>query len=147
MSSAISIKNGFLLAGLINIISPLVTSKFFTDENLSLIDPEAFSILGLILVMLWGLAYCSVANNWKNNPALIMVFAIEKLLYAFYWIYWSTTVQPNFSSFFSESFFIGLFYSSYGLLDAIFATFFLFAFWKANKAFNSSDKTCTTNDS
>lgn len=134
MKRAIYIRNGFLLAGLINILGPTLASSFFTDPTLSTIDPGAFSTLGLIIIMIWGLAYWSVANRWQQVTWLVAVFALEKLVFAFYWLSW--VVQPGIdvASIFAESLLVGLFYSSYGPLDGLISLFFFVVFLKARQA-------------
>ncbi len=40
------------------------------------VDPDVFSRMGQIVVVLWGLAYCPVASTYKHVPWLIAVFAV-----------------------------------------------------------------------
>lgn len=78
------VSKGFLLAGLMN-MSVLVSSKFFTNPVIEKYDPVLMSNFGLLMILLWGLAYISVSNNFDKVKWLVGVFAIEKFVYGFLW--------------------------------------------------------------
>jgi hypothetical protein len=117
---------GFWLAGAYNIFGVLIVSKFFTNSLLSFLDPAVFSLVGLIAIILWGLAYCSVARSYQSSPYLVLVFFIEKMLYTTTWLMWLSTNGNKLPSLFAESPLTATFYSTYGAGDFIFAMFFLF---------------------
>jgi hypothetical protein len=77
---------GFWLAGAYNIFGVLIFSNFFRNSLLSSLDPAVFSSVGLIAIILWGLAYCSVARSYQSSPYLVLVFFIEKMLYTTTWL-------------------------------------------------------------
>jgi hypothetical protein len=69
---------GFLLAGAWNVLGMLSFSKFFTNRLLASFDLAVFSWLGQIAVVLWGLAYLSIAKAYPYVPWLLVVFFVEK---------------------------------------------------------------------
>jgi len=76
-----SAREGFFLAGLYNFIGILGFTQFFTDTTLMDNDPIVFSWLGQISILLWGLAYWSVAKHFWQVPVLLWIFCVEKLVY------------------------------------------------------------------
>ncbi len=88
MLSRQSAIQGFILAGIYNLVGILGFTQFFTDRTLMENDPIVFSWLGQIAIILWGLAYLSVARSFWNVPYLVVVFCLEKMLYAGAWLYW-----------------------------------------------------------
>jgi len=54
-----TIKKGFVLAGLFN-MTVLVFSRFFTNSVIPESDPVVMSNFGLVMIVVWGLAYISV---------------------------------------------------------------------------------------
>jgi hypothetical protein len=75
-----TISKGFIIAGLMN-MSVLVFSKFFTNSVIPQSDPDVMSNFGLLMMLIWGLAYISVAKTYHNNKWLVVVFTIEKVIY------------------------------------------------------------------
>ncbi len=124
------ITKGFWLAGAFNVIGVLVFSKIFTNDLLSSLDPVVFSWLGLVAIMLWGFAYCSVARSYQFVPYLLLVFFVEKMIYTMTWVKWLTKNGSTLPSLFSESPLTATFYSIYGAGDFVFGLFFL---WVAIK--------------
>lgn len=124
------ITKGFWLAGAYNILGVLLFSKLFTNSLLSTLDPAVFSWLGLVAVMLWGLAYCSVARSYQAVPHLLLVFVLEKMIYTATWLMWLIRNGRTLPSLFSESPLTATYYSIYGAGDFIFGLFFL---WVALK--------------
>lgn len=126
------IKYGFYLAGFANIAGVLNATKFFTNDIIMKVDPEVMSKFGLIMIIVWGLAYLSVAKSFTKVKWLILVFAIEKLCYGLYWTKWilNNDMEVITKKYPSTS----LFYSTYGINDWIFFVFFSYVFiWLITK--------------
>jgi hypothetical protein len=126
------ITKGFWSAGAFNIAAILVFSKFFTNSLLSSLDPIVFSWLGLVAIILWGFAYCSVANSYQSVPYLVLVFVIEKMVYTVAWLMWLANNGGTLPSLFAESPLTAVAFASYGAADFVFGLFFL---WAAIKGF------------
>jgi len=124
------ITKGFWIAGAFNIVGVLIFSKCFTNALLSSIDPMVFSWFGLVGIILWGLAYCSVARCYSFVPYLILVFFVEKMVYSIIWMMWLFKHGDMLPSIFTESPLTATFYSIYGAGDFMFGLFFL---WVALK--------------
>ncbi|WP_339697767.1 hypothetical protein [Algoriphagus aquimarinus] len=120
-----TISKGFVTAGLMN-MAVLVFSRFFTNPVIPEFDPVVMSNFGLLMIVVWGLAYISVAKNYHHVKWLVGVFAIEKLIYGFIWIKWM--LNNNVSDVFEKDIMAGIFYSVYGVNDWIFFIFFSFVF-------------------
>ncbi len=119
------ITKGFILAGIMN-LSVLVFSRFFTNPVMAETDPVVASNFGLLMIVIWGLAYISVAKQYHQVKWLIAVFAIEKLIYGFVWIQW---MLNNFvSDVFEKDVMAGLFFTIYGINDLLFCVFFSVVF-------------------
>ena len=97
---------------------------------LSSLDPAVFSWLGLVAVMLWGFAYCSVARSYPFVPYLLLVFFVEKMVYTLTWVRWLIKNGHTLPALFSESPLTATFYAIYGPGDFAFGLFFL---WVAIK--------------
>ncbi len=121
-----TITKGFILAGLMNIIGVLANSRFFTNAVIPAIDPVVMSNFGLLMIVIWGLAYISVAKNFDKVKWLVGVFAIEKFIYGFIWTKW--ILNNNLSTVFEKDTSAGIFYAIYGINDWIFFVFFLLVF-------------------
>ena len=117
---------GFRLAGAANIVGVLVFSLAFTNERLIKLNPAVLSRFGLISIMLWGLAYLSVASSYTAVPFLIGVFALEKLIYVVSWLVWIREHGQELPSLFTESPLTATFYTFYGPNDFIFGVFFAY---------------------
>lgn len=118
------IELGFLAAGAYNVLGMLSVSHGFTNEHLARVDPDVFSWLGQIAVILWGLAYWSVTRTHRSVPALIAVFAIEKLVYGVVWLRWMSLHAAELPRIAAESAQTASFYGSYGAGDLVFFVFF-----------------------
>ncbi|MBK8517537.1 MAG: hypothetical protein IPL55_14995 [Saprospiraceae bacterium] len=129
-----TIKKGFVIAGLMN-MSVLVFSRFFTNSVIPEYDPVVMSNFGLLMIVVWGLAYISVANNFHNVKWLAVVFAVEKFIYGFVWIQWM--LNNNVSDVFAKDKMAGMFYAVYGINDWLFFIFFLLVFMKLIKSENT----------
>lgn len=129
-----TITKGFVLAGLFN-MTVLIFSRFFTNSVIPESDPIVMSNFGLLMIVVWGLAYISVAKNYYTVKWLVAVFAIEKLIYGFIWIKWM--LNNNVFDVFSKDIMAGIFYSIYGVNDWIFFIFFLLVFIRLIKLGNN----------
>jgi len=120
-----TITKGFVIAGLIN-MSVLVFSKFFTNPVISEFDPDVMSNFGILMIVIWGLAYISVAKNYYNVKWLVAVFVVEKFIYGFAWIRWMLT--NSVLDVFAKDKMAGIFYATYGINDWLFFIFFLLVY-------------------
>ncbi len=121
----ITIRNGLILAGLSNIFGVLIFSRIFTNEVINAYDPLVMSNFGLLMIVVWGVAYLSVANSFHDVKWLMAVFATEKLIYSLVWIDWF--FKNDIRAVFNRDIFAGVFYSIYGINDLIFMVFFIIA--------------------
>ena len=126
-----TISKGFIIAGLMN-MSVLAFSRLFTNPVIAEYDPVVMSNFGLLMIVVWGLAYMSVAKNYQHVKWLVAVFAIEKFIYGFIWIQWM--LSNNISTVFAKDKMAGAFYATYGVNDWVFCIFFLLVFIKLFKA-------------
>ena len=113
-----------------NIGGVILFSKCFTNEVLNQADPVVMSNFGLLMIIVWGLAYFSVAQSYEKVPWLSAVFGIEKLVYVLAWLYWHSTNKVTLV--FEQDMFAGFFYCIYGLNDIFFMCFFTWVFIKTN---------------
>lgn len=98
---------------------------FHMGGSLEKYDSAHFNIHGVISILLWGLAYVSINQSYKQVPYLNLVFALEKFYYFVVWIVWLKGNHANLRAMFNENFLTGLFYSGYGIGDLLFGLFFL----------------------
>lgn len=120
-----AITTGFVIAGLMN-MTVLVFSRFFTNTVISDADPAVMSNFGLLMIVIWGLAYISIAKTFMLLKWLVGVFAIEKLIYGITWTQWM--LHNNVLNVFKKDTMAGLFYAIYGVNDWVFFLFFTFVF-------------------
>lgn len=125
------VRAGFVAAAIFNIAGMLIFSKAFTNELMFATDPQMFSRPGCVLVMVWGLAYLAQARNWREAPAISGVFALEKFIYAGWWMVWISRHAATLGYLFEQDLLAGAFYSLYGAGDAAFGLFFTWAAWRA----------------
>jgi len=124
------IEKGFMIAGVMN-LSVLIFSKFFTNQVIAEFDSTVLSNFGLLMIVVWGLAYMSVAKRFHQAKLIVAVFAIEKLIYGLHWITWHATYNVN--DVFNTDFLAGLFYAVYGINDLLFFVFFTVVFFRESK--------------
>lgn len=129
-----TITKGFVIAGLMN-MAVLVFSRFFTNSVIPESDPVVMSNFGLLMIVVWGLAFISVARNYHSVKWLVGVFAIEKFIYGFIWIKWM--LNNNVLDVFAKDKMAGIFYSVYGVNDWMFFIFFLLVFIRLIKIGNN----------
>lgn len=126
-----NISLGFIISGLMNIVAVLIFSKFFTNAVIPETDPIVMSNFGLLMIMVWGMAYLSVSKQYKTVKWLVLVFAIEKFIYGITWCLWLS--KNDVSLVFEKDIMAGIFYSIYGLNDILFCLFFAYVFYKLIK--------------
>ncbi len=132
-----TITKGFIIAGLMN-MSVLIFSRFFTNPVIGEYDPVVMSNFGLLMIVIWGLAYISVANKFQHVKWLVALFAIEKFIYGFVWTQWM--LNNDLSTVFAKDQMAGAFYAVYGVNDWIFCIFFLFVSTQLVKLKNEAKK-------
>ena len=119
-----SITLGFQIAGCVNVFGSLLVSAGFTNQRLASLDPVVFSNFGLVAIMLWGLAYVAVSRSYQHVPYLVMVFALEKFVYAIIWIVWMSRFAERLPSVLADAPMTGIFFYTYGIVDFLFGVFF-----------------------
>ena len=121
------VKNGLIAAGLMNIGGVLVFSRAFTNVVINRADPVVMSNFGLLMIVVWGLAYCGAAAVRSNIQWLAAAFALEKLIYVVIWIKW--LAENSLAQLYAKDVFAGVFFSIYGANDLVFMLFFLWVFF------------------
>ena len=124
------IKTGFIAAALMNIGGVLLFSKAFNNPTINEFDPVVMSNFGLLMIIVWGLAYLGAAFVTAGVKWLAGAFAIEKLVYVVVWVFWIQ--DHNLASVYQQDLLAGVFYSIYGLNDLIFMLFFALVFINAD---------------
>ena len=130
-----TITKGFILAGLMN-ASVLISSRFFTNATIPKFDPSVMSNFGLLMILIWGLAYISVAKSFQQVKWLVGVFAVEKFIYGYVWVNW--TLNNNISEVYEQDTMAGTFYSIYGINDWVFFVFFALVFLRLYRLENKA---------
>lgn len=120
------IQRGFLMAGLSNILGVAIFSRLFTNEVIPATDPVVMSNFGLLMIMVWGLAYIAVAKPYQHMKWLVGVFFIEKFVYGFVWAKWLS--NNSLAAVYDQDTMAGIFYTIYGINDWLFFLFFGFVF-------------------
>ncbi len=120
------IVKGFIVAGLMNIFGILIFTRLFNNPVIQEFDGQAMSTFGLLMIVIWGLAYISVSKSYYKVKWLIGVFVIEKFIYAMHWTNW--IINNNLNDVLSKDKMAGIFYSIYGINDWMFFIFFLLVF-------------------
>lgn len=119
----------FVFAGCVNFFGALLVSHCFTNQLLTSSDPVVFSKFGLIAIMLWGMAYVAVSKSYQIVPYVVMVFMVEKFVYAIAWILWLARSSHQLPGLMSEAPSTGFFYLTYGAVDFLFGVFFAWVAW------------------
>ncbi len=120
------INKGLIAAALMNIGGVLIFSRGFTNLAINNADPVVMSNFGLLMIVVWGLAYLSAATINSDIRWLAGVFALEKLVYFVFWVLW--LLGNSLSDVYSKDVFAGIFYSIYGINDFTFMLFFAYIF-------------------
>ncbi len=123
----------FVAAGVVNLVAVLVGSKAFTSDYLTQLQPAVFSWLGLVSIMLWGAAYIAVSRRYRQVPALLAVFFVEKVAYFWAWLRWNLDPPVPLAEVFQNSKVLGVWFATYGLVDLAFGLFFLWAMIQVRK--------------
>ena len=121
------IRNGLIAAGVMNIGGVLLFSRAFTNLAINSADPVVMSNFGLLMIVVWGLAYLAAAFISSSIKWLAGAFALEKLIYVVVWIRW--LLENDLAQLYSKDFFAGAFFSIYGVSDLIFMIFFAWIFF------------------
>jgi hypothetical protein len=119
----------FYLAAAVNIPGVLLFSLAFTNTSLFEVDAGAFSHFGVAMIMVWGLAYFAAAKYAAQAPLIALAFAAEKLVYVLRWSWWVSIFGSTLPELFEASFFTGVFYAIYGVVDFTFMVLFFSVFW------------------
>jgi hypothetical protein len=122
------IKSGLIAAGLMNIGGVLVFSRAFTNAAINSADPVVMSNFGLVMIVVWGLAYLGASAIASSIKWLAAAFAVEKLVYVAMWLAWHSS--NSLSQLYAKDLFAGVFYSIYGLNDFVFMLFFGWVFFR-----------------
>ena len=125
-----TISKGFMLAGGVNIGGILLVSYGLQSATLPAADPTAFSVFGMLVIMLWGAAYIAAAPYAARSVALPLVFAVEKLLYTVHWGQWVAEHGNTLGQVMESDWLGGLFLSAYGINDGLFCLFFAYVAWR-----------------
>ncbi len=120
------IRNGLIVAGLMNIGGVLVFSRAFSNVAINNADPIVMSNFGLLMITVWGLAYLGAAAITSSVTWLVGAFALEKLVYVLAWCAWLS--ENSLAQLYSQDFFAGVFFSIYGPNDFVFMLFFAWVF-------------------
>ncbi len=126
-------KYGLWLAGFANIGGVLLFSRGLTNDALFLNDPVVMSRFGLVMIIVWGLAYVAAASKALEHRWIVGVFALEKAVYVGVWMLWMIDNGANLGSIYSDDILAGIFFSIYGLNDLAFLLLFVMVF-RAAKA-------------
>lgn len=124
MNSNNIFRAGFILAGLANIVGILVVTHGMTSDTISTADPAVFSKFGILMIMVWGLAYLATVRFATTAILLPAVFAIEKLAYTINWIVWTNNHGDQVATLQASDWLGGFFMGGYGINDGLFCLFF-----------------------
>lgn len=126
--------NGFILAAIMN-FSVLIFSRGFTNVAINDADPVVMSNFGLLMIVMWGIAYLSAVTVMPNIKWIAGAFALEKLIYVVVWVKW--LLGNSLEAVYSTDIFAGIFYSIYGLNDLFFMLFFAWVFMSSSHKIKS----------
>jgi len=127
-------RNVIIFIGLMNLSLLGFLTPLLNGELLAATDPLFFSWSGVLLIALWGLAYIAVAPIWDKAPWLLLVFAVEKLVFDLRWVHWLTNYgEQSLAALYQQDVMVALFYSGYGIWDGACALVFFWYFLRARK--------------
>ena len=118
---------GFVAAGLMNIGGVLVFSRAFTNTVINEADPVVMSNFGLLMIVVWGLAYLGAATVTSGIRWIAGAFALEKLVYVVVWFQWLSA--NSLEDLYAKDVWAGVFFSIYGANDLVFMLFFAWVFF------------------
>lgn len=130
-----TITKGFIAAGAANIAGVLISSRLFTNAVIPQTDPAVMSNFGLLMIVLWGIVFLSVAKKYATLKWLVGAFVLEKLIYGITWTHWMA--HNDLSAVYAKDTMAGVFYTIYGVNDWIFFIFFTFVFIRLLKETNN----------
>ena len=122
------LKHGLVGAAIMNIGGVLIFSRGFTNNVINNADPVVMSNFGLLMIVIWGLAYLGAAYVKSSIKWLAGVFAIEKLVYVLVWLRWIS--ENSLAPVYEADVFAGVFFTVYGVNDLVFMVFFSWVFIK-----------------
>lgn len=122
---------GLTLAAAMNIGGVLTFSRGLTNTVINDFDPVVMSNFGLVMIMVWGLAYLSATTIRSSLRWVGAAFAVEKLVYVTVWCMW--LMNNNLADVYDADLFAGIFYTIYGLNDFVFMIFFSWIFVKGSR--------------
>jgi hypothetical protein len=120
------VKQGLIAAALMNIGGVMLFSRAFSNVAINQADPVVMSNFGLLMIVVWGLAYLGAAFIGTNIKWLAAAFAIEKAVYVVVWLKWLS--ENSLALVYSKDLFAGAYFSVYGLNDFVFMLFFTWVF-------------------
>lgn len=103
------VKLGLIAAALMNIGGVLIFSRAFTNNVINEADPVVMSNFGLLMILVWGLAYLGAAAIDSNIRWLAAAFAFEKLVYVVAWLIW--IFNNSLSLVYDADLYAGIFYT------------------------------------
>jgi hypothetical protein len=109
-----------------NIVGVLLFSRALTNTAIFEADPVVMSRFGLIMIIIWGLAYIGASTIISSIKWLAAAFAIEKLVYVVVWMTWLS--NNSLAQLYSKDMFAGIFFTIYGANDLLFLLFFVGVF-------------------
>lgn len=116
-------------AAIANWLGVLILSKMLMNHSaFGTVDP-LFSLAGLVLILVWGLAFWAVSLNPQEMKPLLLVFILEKLVYAGNHALWFLK-GGSVVALWSQDVLLGIFYTVYGANDALYALLFFIAYRK-----------------
>ena len=120
-------------AAVANWLGVLIFSKLLMNHaTFGKVDP-LFSLMGLILTLIWGLAFWSVSLNPQAMRPLLLVFVVEKLVYTTNHAIWFLK-GGSLAALWQQDLLLSAFYSVYGANDALYALLFFIAYRKTKPA-------------
>ena len=89
-------------------------------------------------IILWGLAFISVHNKWKQIPNTLLVFITQKLYATYLYYKWIAQLENGLMKTFqimfeTKEFQTTLFFLGYGISDLLMALFFGYLYLKAKQ--------------
>jgi hypothetical protein len=126
-----SYRNILFLGGLLNTIGILVFSKCFTNEVIIAYHPSVMSNFGLMMLMPWGLLMFVMAWHYNKLPKVILILALEKIIYVVVWVKW--ILRNDLRSVFEVDLMAGIFYSVFGVNDMLFFIAFVYIYFNTKQ--------------
>lgn len=127
------LSKGLIAAGLFNILGAATFTRGFRDFSVGDYFPDLFSMWGMALIVVWGLAFMAVSRGYREVRGLLLVFTLEKVFYFGSWCWWQWHHFLDLPAIWKENPLAGFFYSAYGPLDLAFGFLFLGLFFSAGR--------------